>query len=55
MEICDVISKAYWAVQEALCAKSLNLSYVLDSVMKVTGSAALSHRKFIVSLEEVSG
>ena len=46
------------SLQEALCAKTLNFSHVMDLVTKVTnlirgGNRSLSHRKFIAFLDEV--
>lgn len=45
--------------QEALCAKTLNFSHVMDLVTKVTnlirgGNRALNHRNFVAFLEEVN-
>uniref|UniRef100_A0A3B4ZZY3 HAT C-terminal dimerisation domain-containing protein n=1 Tax=Stegastes partitus TaxID=144197 RepID=A0A3B4ZZY3_9TELE len=45
--------------QEALCAKTINFSHVMDLVTKVTsliqgGNRALNHRKFVAFLEEVN-
>ncbi|KAM6965926.1 general transcription factor II-I repeat domain-containing protein 2A-like [Tautogolabrus adspersus] len=45
--------------QEALCAKSMNFSHVMDLVTKVTnlirgGNRSLNHRKFGAFLDEVS-
>ncbi|KAK7134501.1 hypothetical protein R3I93_017809 [Phoxinus phoxinus] len=45
--------------QEALCAKTLNFSHVMDLVTKVTnlirgGNRSLSHRRFVAFLDEVS-
>lgn len=46
------------SLQEALCAKTLNFSHVMDLVTKVTnfirgGNRSLCHRRFITSLDEV--
>uniref|UniRef100_A0A3B4ZMJ5 HAT C-terminal dimerisation domain-containing protein n=1 Tax=Stegastes partitus TaxID=144197 RepID=A0A3B4ZMJ5_9TELE len=46
-------------VHQALCAKTINFSHVMDLVTKVTnlirgGNRALSHRKFVAFLEEVN-
>lgn len=45
-------------LQEALCAKTLNFSHVMDLVTKVTnlirgGNRSLSHRRFLAFLDEV--
>ena len=39
------------SLQEALCAKALNFSHVMDLVTKVTN--IISHRRFIAFLDEV--
>lgn len=46
-------------LQEALCAKTINFSHVMDLVTKVTnlirgGNRALNHRKFVAFLEDVN-
>lgn len=53
------LKHAILSLQEALCAKTLNLSHVMDLVTKLTnlirggGIRSLSHRRFIAFLDEV--
>ena len=54
-----LLNPIYFILQEALCAKSMNFSHVMDLVTKVTnlirgGNRSLNHRKFVAFLDEVS-
>ena len=53
-----LVNPIYFILQEALCAKSMNFSHVMDLVTKVTnlirgGNRSLNHRKFVAFLDEV--